>query len=140
MSEEAEVGSKHPRSDEGAFKGWVKEYVAVDDNILLVNDKAKTWKDKRKDLDARIKEYMESNNILGCNLADGALVLKATKKRPALNRKYLEDKLGLVVTNDVAKQSILDSIFDEGEVTTKYNLKRIKEEKRGTTASIDIES
>lgn len=140
MSEEAEVGSKHPRSDEGAFKGWVKEYVAVDDNILLVNDKAKTWKDKRKDLDARIKEYMESNNILGCNLADGALVLKATKKRPALNRKYLEDKIGLVVTNDVAKQSILDSIFDEGEVTTKYNLKRIKEEKRGTTASIDIES
>ena len=41
MSEEAEVGSKHPRSDEGAFKGWVKEYVAVDDNILLVNDKGK---------------------------------------------------------------------------------------------------
>ena len=83
---------------------------------------------------------METNNILGCNLADGALVLKATKKRPALNRKYLEDKIGLVVTNDVVKQSILDSIFDEGEVSTKYNLKRIKEEKRGTTASIDIES
>ena len=139
MSESSETGIKRPRpEDENAFKQWVKEYVSVDDNISLVYDRAKQWKDKKKDLDARIKEYMSSNDILGCNLADGALVLKATKKKPALTKRLLEEKITNVITNETVRTTLLESIFSEEDTTTKYSLKRIKEEKKTGGTQIDI--
>ena len=123
-----------------SFKTWVKEFVTMDDNLELVKEQSKTWKDRRKDLEGNIKEYMRDNEIQGCALADGGgtLVLKESKKKPSITKKRLEEKLSKRFGPEVWAEILKDLEGDESEIEVKFSLKRVRDEKPGNSVQIPL--
>ena len=112
----------------------------MDDNLHLVKEQSKTWKDRRKELDNSIKDYMKDNEIQGCALADGGgtLVLKETKKKPSITKKRLEEKLSKHFSPEKWDQIMKELEGDESEVEIRYTLKRVRDEKPGKSVNIPL--
>lgn len=109
------------------FRAAVKSYVDLHDQLQAT---AKTQRELRKqkiELSDAILQYMQKNDIDGCQLSDGGkLVRKQSRRMEALKKEHIMDELKKVVQDQSQCENVLVNIFSKRIVDTKEALKRTK--------------
>lgn len=108
------------------FDEQIKEWVHLDNQLKILNDKVKEIREKKTSLNNSIIEYASKNNIFhaNINISDGKLKFAQSKVTNPLTFKYLEKCLGEVIRNENQVTQILDYVRKQREIKTIYEIKR----------------
>ena len=102
-----------------SFENDIKQWVAVDNQLKVLNDKMKNLRETRNVLSGNITDYAKKNNLSGSvNIGDEKLKFVDTKVQAPLTYKFLEKTLGEVIRNDIQAKLIVDQIKDKRESKT----------------------
>ena len=109
-----------------SFENQIQQWVLVDNQLKLLNDKMKTLRETRNALTGNITSYAEKNNLSNStvNISDGKLKFVNTKVQAPLTFKYLEKTLGEIIQNENQVKLIIEKLKQ------KRNVKIIPEIKR----------
>jgi predicted ATP-grasp superfamily ATP-dependent carboligase len=108
----------------------IQNYVTIDDNLKLINEKTKILKEKKNNLAKAICSYVEDNNInKNIKISDGTLKINEKKDYTPLSYSYLEDCLTEIIKDDNKVSYIIDYLKDNREIKTSLEIKRIKNER-----------
>lgn len=109
-----------------SFEENVKKWVALDNQIRILNDKAKELKENRNDTENAIMKYVETNKLTNAtvNISDGKLRFVTNKQTAPLTLKYVEDCLKKCINNNDQVQQIMDFIKESREVKISPDIKR----------------
>ena len=109
------------------FEQQIKEWVHIDNQIKLLNEKMKTLREQKLSLNENIISYASKNNILNANIqiSDGKLKITNTKIQTPLSFKYLENCLGSIIRNENQVKQIMEYIKSNREIKTVSEIKRI---------------
>jgi len=117
------------------FKKNVKDFLKLDEEMRVLS-KARSERSKSKDLLSReIMAYYRNNNIhtIDLNTDDGneQLELVESKRKPAVNQKFLRTALEKYCKDDQIVDHMIDHILDQRQEseTTSFRLKRIQPQK-----------
>jgi hypothetical protein len=104
----------------------IKQWVRIDDQIKLINDKVKELKDQKNHLEDNILVYVEKNNLENATakITGGKLKFITTKQTAPLTLKYVEECISKVVTNQTQINQIMECIRQEREVKFTKDIKR----------------
>ena len=67
----------------------IKEWIAINSNIVLLQKQLKELKDKKKNISSILIKIMESNEIDRVDINNGKLLYKKTKVKAPINKDYL---------------------------------------------------
>tara|TARA_B100000900_G_scaffold21846_1_gene17099 strand:- start:1094 stop:1471 length:378 start_codon:yes stop_codon:yes gene_type:complete len=105
----------------------IQNYVTIDDNLKIINEKTKVLKDKKNNLSKVICSYVEDNNInKNIKISDGTLKITEKKDYTPLSYSYLEDCLTEIIKDDNKVSYIIDYLKENREIKTSLEIKRIK--------------
>ena len=108
-----------------SFENDIQKWVAVDNQLKLLNDKMKNLRETRNILSGNITDYAKKNNLSGSvNIGDEKLKIVNTKVQAPLTYKFLEKTLGEVIRNEVQAKQIVNQIKDKREVIIVPEIKR----------------
>jgi hypothetical protein len=109
-----------------SFENQIKQWVLVDNQLKILNDKMKTLRETRNALSGNITSYAEKNNLSNStvNISDGKLKFVNTKVQAPLTFKYLEKTLGEVIHNDIQAKYIVEQLKDKRETKIVPEIKR----------------
>ena len=110
-----------------SFEDNIKEWVALDNQLKLFNDKIKQLRDKRMSVSDKILnidsfESRLKNKTL--EISDGKLKFVSTKVSPALTFKYVEDSLGKMIKNEKQVEQIMRYLKENREIKIVPEIKR----------------
>jgi Xaa-Pro aminopeptidase len=110
-----------------SFDQQIKEWVQLDNQLKILNEKVKEVREKRHGLNNTIMDYISKNNSFhtNINLPDGKLKFTQTNSATPLTFKYVEKCLGEVIRNENQVKQIVDYIRSKREIKTSYEIKRI---------------
>ena len=109
------------------FELQIQNWVRVDNQIKILNDKLKELRENKTSLTANIMSHISTNNLnnSSINISDGKLLFKNTKIIAPLTFKYLEKTLGEIIKNDTQLKQIIGQIKSKREVSIIPEIKRI---------------
>ena len=109
-----------------SFENQIKQWVQLDNEIKLLNDRTKDLREKRNTLEKNITTYAASNNLSSSTvqISDGRLKFSNTKVPEPLTFKYLEKTLSEVIKNESQVKLILEHIRQKREVKVVPEIKR----------------
>ena len=109
-----------------SFENQIQQWVLVDNQLKILNDKMKTLRETRNALSGNITNYAEKNNLSNSTvkISDGKLKFVNTKVQAPLTFKYLEKTLGEVIHNDVQAKYIVEQLKDKREIKIVPEIKR----------------
>jgi hypothetical protein len=109
-----------------SFENQIQQWVLVDNQLKILNDKMKTLRETRNALSGNITNYAEKNNLSNStvNITDGKLKFVNTKVQAPLTFKYLEKTLGEVIHNEVQAKYIVEQLKDKREIKIVPEIKR----------------
>ncbi len=109
------------------FKTAVKSYVDLHDELMAAAKRLRDLRKQKTELADAILQYMQKNDIDGCQLADGGkLIRKQSRRMEALKKEHIMDELKKVVRDDAQAESLLVNIFSKRGVDTKETLRRTR--------------
>ncbi len=110
-----------------SFEDNIKEWVMLDNQVRLHNDKLKQLKDKRTALSDKIVSVDNFDTQL-CNrtlqISDGKLKFVQSRVTPALSFKYVEDSLKHIIRNEEQVTQIIQYLKDNREIKMVPEIKR----------------
>lgn len=108
------------------FENQIKEWVQIDNQLKLLNDKTKLLREQRNKLNENIINYANSNDIFNSQIqiSDGKLKFTNTKVSSPLTFKYLEKCLGEVIRNENQVKQIMEYVKSKREIKTVAEIKR----------------
>lgn len=112
-------------TDKDKFEELVRSYVELDDQIKQASKDVKFLKDKKKELDVSITDYMKLNNIEQVNITGGKLKVYTSKVRAPINKDHILDVLSSKLDEKKALD-ITEYIMDNRQTEEKEVLKRTK--------------
>ena len=109
-----------------SFEREIQQWVTLDNEIKILNEKARGLREKRGILEKSITTQAQSNNLSNANIkiSDGNLRFINTKVTEPLTFRYLEKSLNEVIKNESQVKSIVEYIKQ------KRNTKIVQEIKR----------
>jgi len=108
----------------------IQNYVTIDDNLKIINQKTKVLKDKKNNLSKVICSYIQDNNInKNIKISDGTLKISEKKDYTPLSYTYLEDCLTEIIKDDNKVSYIIDYLKENREIKTSLEIKRIKNDR-----------
>lgn len=109
-----------------SFEREIQQWVSLDNEIKILNEKAKGLREKRNFLEKSITTQAQTNNLSNANIkiSDGNLRFINTKVTEPLTFRYLEKSLNEVIKNESQVKSIIEYIKQ------KRNTKIVQEIKR----------
>ena len=108
----------------------IQNYVNIDDNLKIINEKTKVLKDKKNNLSKVICSYVEDNNInKNIKISDGTLKITEKKEYTPLSYTYLEECLIEIIKDDNKVSYIIDYLKENREIKTSLEIKRIKNDR-----------
>ena len=109
------------------FRAAVKGYVDLHDQLQATAKTQRELRKQKNELSDAILQYMQKNDIDGCQLTDGGkLVRKQSRRMEALKKEHIMDELKKVVQDQSQCENVLVNIFSKRVVDTKESLKRTK--------------
>ncbi len=110
-----------------SFEDNIKEWVALDNQLKLYNDKIKQIRDKRTMVSDKILsidnfETKLKNKTL--EISDGKLKFVSTKISPSLSFKYVEDSLSKMIKNERQVEQIMRYLKENREIKIVPEIKR----------------
>lgn len=109
-----------------SFENQIQQWVQLDNQLKIINDRAKELREKRNDLENTITNYASSNNLSNSmiQISDGRLKFVNTKVQEPLTFKYLEKTLSEVIKNESQVNLIMEHIKQKRGVKIVPEIKR----------------
>ena len=109
------------------FEQNIQQWVSIDNQIRLLNDKIHELREKKHNLCENITSHVENNNLRNATvqISDGKLKFVTTKVAAPLTFKYLEKSLGEVIKNQTQVKQIVEYLKDNRDTKVVPEIKRI---------------
>lgn len=110
-----------------SFEENIKEWVALDNQLKLYNDKIKQIKEKRAIVSDKIVGIDDFETKLcnkSLNISDGKLKFTYTRSTTTLSFKYVEESLKKIIRNEQQVEQILKYLRDNREIKMIPEIKR----------------
>lgn len=109
------------------FKQMVADYIKSCDELADNNKKIKGIKDKKKELEDNIKEYMVDNELFNLDLNQaGSLSITTKKVIKKVGKQDVHDILLETIQEDAVRDTIISKVFPENEDAEVTKLQRKK--------------
>jgi hypothetical protein len=106
-----------------AIKELVQEYIAIDNELGEHNKRVKEIRQRRNDIEDRLKTYMEDNNLNTINTGNEVIKMKKTKAaKNSVTKKVCIETLLQYIDNHDTVDNIVQNMFEseeQAEETTK---------------------
>jgi len=101
-----------------SFEENVQKWIALDNQIKLMNEKLQELRDKKSKVNEQIQVYANKNKLQNATIqiGDGKLKFTETKVASQLTFKYLEKCLGEVISNEIQVKQIIEYVKKQREV------------------------
>lgn len=108
------------------FERNIQKWVAVDNQLKIVNEKAKELRDEKNDLLEDINMYIETNklNNASIDISDGKLKFAQSKVTQPLTLKFVENCLSNIINDQRQVTQIMKYIKDKREKKDVSEIKR----------------
>lgn len=109
------------------FKQMVADYIKVSDELADNNKKIKNIKDRKKQLEDAIKDYMVDNELFNLDLNQaGSLSITTKKVIKKVSKQDVHDILLETIDEDTIRDTIISKVFPENEDAEVTKLQRKK--------------
>jgi FtsZ-binding cell division protein ZapB len=110
-----------------SFEQNIQQWVSIDNQIRLLNDKIHELREKKSQLSENITTHVEQNNLRNATvqISDGKLRFVNTKVSSPLTFKYVEKSLGEVIKNQTQVKQIVEYLKEKRDVKVVPEIKRI---------------
>ena len=104
----------------------VKQWVHVDSQLKIINEKTRKVRETKHKLNDEICEYMQQNNLIQnkIGITDGELRIVEKKEYPPLSYGYIERTLAEIIPDKKQLDYLLQHLKDKREITTVLDIKR----------------
>ena len=104
----------------------LQQWVTIDNQIKLLNDKLKELRDKKNTLNTNITTYAEKNNLMNTTIrfGDDKIKFGTTKVQQPVTLTYLEKCLSEIIKNEGQSKQIFEYIKNHRETKTNPEIKR----------------
>lgn len=108
------------------FEKQIQQWVTVDNQIKLLNDKLKDLRETKSTLNENIQQYAQRNNLKNTTvqITDGKLRFVDTKVSNALTFRYIEKSLGEIIQHPEQVKRIMDHLKEKRDVKVVSEIKR----------------
>ena len=108
------------------FKGNVKEWISIDDEIAGLNKKIKELKAKKnKQLEPKITLFMRQYNISDLNTDGGKLKCNERNTKKPLSKNLIKQSLSEFFKQDEEKvETVMEHMVSKQEIVKSYKLLR----------------
>jgi hypothetical protein len=108
------------------FQEDIKQWVALDTQLKLINDKAKDVRNDRNEKFDTIMEFVDDNNLSSSviKISDGKLKFTTNKQTAPLTLGFLEKCLMELFNNEEKVVQIMDYVKDKREIKYNNDIKR----------------
>ena len=107
------------------FETYVQQWVSIDNQLKILNDKVKELRDKRNNLETYITKYTLNNSTNSVvKISDGKLKVVDTRVHEPLTFKYLEKSLSEIIKNESQLKIIMDHLKQRRDVKIIPEIKR----------------
>jgi len=108
------------------FEQQIQQWVSIDNQIKILNDKMKELRDKKNTISEQINTHIETSHLnnASVNISDGQLKFIKVKETQQLTFKYLETCLLEIIKNEEQVKKILEYIKNKREVKYVPEIKR----------------
>ena len=110
----------------GNFEKNIQKWVAIDNQLKIVNERAKELRDEKNDLLEEINLYIETNklNNASIDISDGKLKFTQSKITQPLTLKFVENCLSNIINDQRQVTQIMKYIKDKREKKEIPDIKR----------------
>lgn len=109
------------------FEQKIQNWVAIDNQMKILNDKMKELRDKKNTISEQINNHMETENLscASVKISDGQLRFIKTKETQSLTFKHLETCLSDIIKNEEQVKKIIEYVKNKREFKYVQEIKRI---------------
>ena len=110
----------------GNFEKNIQKWVAIDNQLKIVNERAKELRDEKNDLLEDINLYIETNKLNNAciDISDGKLKFTQSKITQPLTLKFVENCLSNIINDQRQVTQIMKYIKDKREKKEIPDIKR----------------
>lgn len=112
------------------FKNSVKEWVALDDDIKILQSEMAKRKKRKNEMTPMILDFMQRFQVNDLNTQNGQLRYTTTLATKPVNKQFLLNKLGDFFNDATKGEKITTYLFENREKTEKVNLRRVVQRKK----------
>lgn len=108
------------------FERNIQKWVAVDNQLKIVNEKAKELRDEKNDLLEDINMYIDTNKLTNASIdiSDGKLKFAQSRVTQPLTLKFVENCLSNIINDQRQVTQIMKYIKDKREKKDVSEIKR----------------
>ena len=114
-----------------SFEENIKEWVQLDNELKLYNERARTIRDRKAELLDKIlgenREFDKNLNNRTIDISDGKLKFQNSKQTSPLTFKYLQDSLHKIIRNEKQVEQIVNYLKENREIKLVPEIKRSSE-------------
>ena len=109
-----------------SFESNIKEWVKIDDQLKLLQQKQKELREKRNELNDVINTYIETNHLNNSiiQISDGSLKYNSNKTTQPLTFRFVRECLSNCISNQESVDQLMNYIKEHRERKINYELKR----------------
>ena len=110
-----------------SFEQQIQQWVSIDNQLKVLNDRMKELRDKKTTLSLNINTHVEKNNLVNSSLqlSDGQIRFVNVKETQPLTFKYLDTCLREIIKNEEQVTKIVDYIKNKRDVKYVPEIKRL---------------
>ena len=106
------------------FKGMVKQWLAYDDEIKVLQNALKDRRAKKNELTPVVMDFMKNHEIEDLNTKDGKLKCYTSNRKKALTQKDIKHKLLGYFKSENKGEKCVEYVFGDREIKEVMNLRR----------------
>lgn len=109
-----------------SFEQNIQQWVSIDNQLKIYNDKIRELREKRSDVTETIMEQATDKNLTKSviQISDGKLKITETRVPEPLTYKYLEKCLSEIIKSEDQVTQIMDYIKKKREIKVVSEIKR----------------
>ena len=109
-----------------SFEENIKQWVLLDNQLKILNEKAKEIREKRNSVNENIQTIVQKNDLTNksVQISDGKLKFVNTRIPAPLTYKYLETSLGEIIKNETQVKQIINYLKEKREIKLVSEIKR----------------
>ena len=110
------------------FKEKIQQWVAIDSQLKIINEKTREIRNKKGELLEEISQHVKKNNIENktIEITDGSLKFYEKKEYSGLTYSYIEGCLGKIIADKKHVEHIMQYLKENREVKTSLDIRRIQ--------------
>ena len=108
------------------FEDDIKKWVGLDNQLKILNEKAKNIRSEKNELNETIMDYVETNSLNNATvkISDGRLRFGQTKQTCPLTLKLIEQCLADCISNEEQVEFIMNHIKEKRDIKVVQDIKR----------------